>query len=119
VACYYNIANAKTRRAYKADVRDFVTHAGLGSYAELRAVVRAHVIDWRKDMEGRALGPATIRRKLSALASLFDYLCERNAVAGNPVEGVKRRWPTATKAARRRSAMRRQGGCSMRRRPTR
>ena len=31
-----------------------------------------------------------IRRKLSALSSLFDYLCERNAVAGNPVDGVKR-----------------------------
>ena len=29
-----------------------------------------------------------IRRKLSALSSLFDYLCERNAVAGNPVDGV-------------------------------
>jgi len=28
-----------------------------------------------------------IRRPLSAL---FDYLCERNAVAGNPVDGVKR-----------------------------
>jgi integrase len=41
-------------------------------------------------MEARALSPATIRRKLSALSSLFDYLCERNAVAGNPVDGVKR-----------------------------
>jgi integrase/recombinase XerD len=32
---------------------------------------------------------AAIRRKLSALSSLFDYLCERNAVIGNPVDGVK------------------------------
>src|SRR5438876_8745968 len=45
---------------------------------------------WRKDMERRGLAPATIRRKLSALSSLFDYLCERNAVTGNPVDGVKR-----------------------------
>jgi site-specific recombinase XerC len=29
-----------------------------------------------------------IRRKLSALSSLFDYLYERNAVAGNPVDGA-------------------------------
>jgi len=36
------------------------------------------------------LSPASIRRKLSALSSLFDYLCERNAVAGVPVDGVKR-----------------------------
>jgi integrase/recombinase XerD len=33
---------------------------------------------------------ASIRRKLSALSSMFDYLCERNAVSGNPVDGVKR-----------------------------
>src|SRR6202042_3104026 len=50
----------------------------------------AHVIAWRKNMERRGLEPTTIRRKLSALSSLFDYLCERNAVAGNPVDGVKR-----------------------------
>jgi integrase/recombinase XerD len=33
---------------------------------------------------------STIRRKLSALSSLFEYLCERNAVMHNPVDGVKR-----------------------------
>jgi len=49
-----------------------------------------NVIGWRKDMEKRKLSPASIRRKLSALSSLFDYLCERNAVLGNPVDGVKR-----------------------------
>jgi site-specific recombinase XerD len=56
----------------------------------MRTVVRAHVIAWRKDLESRGLAPASIRRKLSALSSLFDYLCERNAVTGNPVDGVKR-----------------------------
>jgi integrase/recombinase XerD len=85
-----NITNAKTRRAYKNDVREFIAYAGLHDYGELRAIVRAHIIDWRRDLEQRALEPATIRRKLSALSSLFDYLCERNAVAGNPVDGVKR-----------------------------
>jgi hypothetical protein len=44
----------------------------------------------RKNMERRGLAPATVRRKLSALSSLFDYLCERNAVTHNPVDGVKR-----------------------------
>jgi site-specific recombinase XerD len=57
---------------------------------ELRTVARAHVIAWRKHLESRKLKPASIRRKLSAVSSLFDYLCERNAVAGNPVDGVKR-----------------------------
>src|SRR5690349_2662561 len=85
-----NITNAKTRRAYKIDVAEFLAFAGLKSTAELRAVTRAHLIAWRKDMERRELSPATVRRKLAAMSSLFDYLCERNAVAGNPVDGVKR-----------------------------
>jgi integrase/recombinase XerD len=85
-----NITNPKTRRAYKNDVSEFSHFAGLQNPVELRTVARAHVIAWRKDMEGRELSPASIRRKLSALSSLFDYLCERNAVAGNPVDGVKR-----------------------------
>jgi integrase/recombinase XerD len=85
-----NLTNAKTRRAYKNDVREFIARTGLSNYLELRSIVRAHIIDWRKDMEQRQLSPATIRRKLSALSSLFDYLCERNAIAGNPVDGVKR-----------------------------
>jgi site-specific recombinase XerD len=94
-----NITNLKTRRAYKIDVSDFFAFAGLKSSAELRTVTRAHVIAWRKDLEtrrlanNRQLAETSIRRKLSALSSLFDYLCERNAVAGNPVDGVKR--PTA------------------------
>jgi integrase/recombinase XerD len=87
-----NITNPKTRRAYKNDVSDFSAFTGLRRPEELRTVTRAHVIAWRKDLEARLpeLSPATIRRKLSALSSLFDYLCEKNAVAGNPVDGVKR-----------------------------
>src|SRR5271167_2773629 len=85
-----NITNLKTRRAYKEDVREFIAFTGLLDYMRLRSVGRSHIISWRKDMERRGLAPATIRRKLSALSSLFDYLCERNAVTGNPVDGVKR-----------------------------
>jgi site-specific recombinase XerD len=85
-----NITNPKTRRAYKIDVGEFSTFTGLREPKELRTVARAHVIAWRKDLESRNLAPASIRRKLSALSSLFDYLCERNSVAGNPVDGVKR-----------------------------
>ncbi len=85
-----NITNPKTQRAYKNDVREFIAHTGLHGYDELRSIVRSHVIAWRKDMEVRKLSAASIRRKLSALSSLFDYHCEKNAVAGNPVDGVKR-----------------------------
>jgi integrase/recombinase XerD len=85
-----NITNAKTRRAYRVDVAEFIAFTNLKDHSALRTVTRAHVIAWRKDMAARSLAPTSIRRKLSALSSLFDYLCERNAVLGNPVDGVKR-----------------------------
>ena len=88
-----NLTNPQTRRAYQSDVREFAAFTGLNQPRELRTVTRAHVIAWRKHLEMRTdpeLSPATIRRKLSALSALFDYLCEKNTVAGNPVDGVKR-----------------------------
>jgi integrase/recombinase XerD len=85
-----NITNEKTKRAYKADVKEFISFVALRDTAALRTVARAHVIAWRCDMEARELSRSTIRRKLSSLSSLFEYLCERNAIAGNPVDGVKR-----------------------------
>jgi site-specific recombinase XerD len=85
-----NIDNDKTSRAYGNDVTEFIHFAGLKTFAALRAVTRMHVIAWRKDLEFRKLSPSSRRRKLSALSSLFDYLCEKNAVPGNPVDGVER-----------------------------
>jgi site-specific recombinase XerD len=63
---------------------------GIADPEQFRNVSRGHVLAWRRDLERRALSGATIRRKLAALSSLFDYLCEANAVSGNPVDGVKR-----------------------------
>ena len=85
-----NITNEKTRRAYKIDASEFSEFLGLRKPEDFRTVTRAHVIAWRETLEGRELSGPTIRRKLSALSSLYEYLCERNAVAGNPVDGVKR-----------------------------
>jgi integrase/recombinase XerD len=85
-----NISNPKTRRFYKSDVGEFMAFTGLRETSPLRSAARAHLIARRDDMKRRSLGAETIRRKLSALSSLFDYLCERNAVPGSAVDGVKR-----------------------------
>jgi site-specific recombinase XerD len=45
---------------------------------------------WRKTLEGCTLSGAMIRRKMAALSSLFEYLCEKNAVEFNAVKGAKR-----------------------------
>ncbi len=90
VEWFGNIQNGNTRRAYKSDVYEFMFFAGIRLPEEFRIVKRSHLIAWRKNLEGRRLEAATIRRKLSALSSLFDFLCESNAVAFNPADGVKR-----------------------------
>ncbi|MDD1016957.1 tyrosine-type recombinase/integrase [Pseudomonas rubra] len=91
VEWFANIDNPRTRRAYQGDLEDFCGFVGLTAADEFRAVTRAHVLAWRAQLETRGLAGATIRRKLAALASLFDHLLESNAVAGgNPVHGVKR-----------------------------
>jgi integrase/recombinase XerD len=90
VEWFANIDNARTRRAYRIDVQDFTEFIGIKKPDEFRTVTRAHVIAWRKILEERKLSASTIRRKLSALSSLFMALCERNAVLHNPVDGVKR-----------------------------
>lgn len=87
---FANIDNPQTKRAYQNDVQEFMAFAGIEDPHAFRQVGRSHILAWRRDLERRALGSATIRRKLSALSSLFDALCEANAVQGNPVDGVKR-----------------------------
>jgi site-specific recombinase XerD len=87
---FANIDNPNTRRAYRADLKEFMGFVGIETPMELRLITRAHVQVWCTDLERRELADSTLRRKLSALSSLFEYLCERNAVVTNPVSGVKR-----------------------------
>src|ERR1019366_9857297 len=87
---FANLTNENTKRAYRNDVTSFMRFVGIKHPEDFRAVTRAHVIAWRKMLEKRKLAPATVRRKLSALSDLYDYLCEKNAVPDNPVHGVER-----------------------------
>ncbi|MBL8473663.1 MAG: tyrosine-type recombinase/integrase [Rhodocyclaceae bacterium] len=87
---FANLGNAATRRAYEAALADFMRFAGIARADEFRQVTRAHVIAWRDDLVGRGLGGSTVRHRLAALSSLFEYLCDKNAVTHNPVKGVRR-----------------------------
>ncbi len=93
---FANLGNKATRRAYETALKDFMRFTGIERPEEFRTVTRAHVIAWRDELARRALSATTIRHRLSALASLFDYLCDQNAVAHNPVKGVKRPVPETT-----------------------
>jgi site-specific recombinase XerD len=87
---FANLDNPRTRRAYQSDIHDFMRFVGILQPDAFRIVTRSHVLAWRKTLETRRLSGATIRRKLAALSSLYEYLCEKNAVSFNPVKGAKR-----------------------------
>ena len=87
---FANIRNRHTRRSYENAIGDFMRFAGIVRPEEFRTVTRAHVIAWRDSLAERDRGGATVRHRLAALSSLFEYLCEKNAVTHNPVKGVKR-----------------------------
>jgi integrase/recombinase XerD len=90
VEWFANIKNENTRKAYRADLSAFMKFTGIAAPEEFRVITRSHVIAWRKNLERQDLSPASIRRKLSAVSDLFEYLCESNAVTHNPVKGVAR-----------------------------
>jgi site-specific recombinase XerD len=90
VEWFANLSNPSTRRAYENAVKDFMRFTGIQRPEEFRIVTRAHIIAWRDDLVRRGLGGSTIRHRLASLASLFEYLCDKNAVTHNPVKGVER-----------------------------
>ena len=91
VEWFANLSNAHTRRSYENAVKDFMRFAGIRRPEEFRTVTaRAPDRLARRVASRRDLGGATIRHRLASLASLFEYLCEKNAVTHNPVKGVER-----------------------------
>ena len=90
VEWFANLSNAHTRRVYESAIKDFMGFTGIVRPKEFRTVTRAHIIAWRDQLTGRGLGGSTIRHRLASLGSLFEYLCEKNAVTHNPAKGVER-----------------------------
>jgi site-specific recombinase XerC len=84
-----NLGNTATRRACENALKHLIRFTGIAEADEFRQVTRAHVIAWRDELVRGDLGPTSIRHRLSALSSLLEYLCEKNAVTYKPVKGVE------------------------------
>lgn len=78
-----------TRRAYEADLGQFLAAAGIPPEAVERLVeVRPeHVGQWRDRLAAQGMTNSTIRRKLTALRSLFSYLQTYGYSGANPAHG--------------------------------
>lgn len=83
--------SGRTRLAYKRDVSHFMRVIGISCPEQLRQVDHRAVIAWEVHMrETEGLQSSTIRRRLSALSSLFSHLVRHGAAADNPVREVVR-----------------------------
>ena len=89
-AWFAGIESDHNRRGYLRDVADFMSFAGFTEPEGLRDAAPDRVEAWREALLVRGLRPASVRRKLSALSSLFDDLLAGGAAAANPVRGVER-----------------------------
>jgi len=87
---YLKRKSPQTYRAYVNDWKEFVAFVGIEDPEEFAEVQRAHVLAWAEDLDDRDLAPSTRRRKLSAISSFFEYLCQKNSIERNPVHGVPR-----------------------------
>ena len=83
--------SVRTRRAYRLDVRHFMATLDITTIDGLRQVDHRAVIAWERTMrEVQHAAPSTIRRRLSALSSLFKHLVRHGYAAKNPVTEVER-----------------------------
>jgi integrase/recombinase XerD len=83
--------SARTRRAYRLDVRHFMATINITETHELRQVDHRAVIAWERHMrEFEKAAPSTIRRRMSALSSLFRHLVRHGHATKNPVTEIDR-----------------------------
>ena len=82
------IRNANTRAAYMNAVADFLRFApvaGLSSLAEIRSIhVSAYI-----EHAGTRFAPQTVKQRLAALRSLFDWLARHGVLETNPAAPVR------------------------------
>lgn len=80
----------QTRRAYRSDVLHFMQTMHINETSEFRKVDRMAVVAWKRRMEEDGAKPRSVRRRLSALSSLFSHLVDRHVIPSNPVREIRR-----------------------------
>jgi Phage integrase, N-terminal SAM-like domain len=78
-----------TRRAYELDLDQFLAASGIqpDTWEDLAAIRPEHVSQWRERLAAAGQTNSTIRRKLTALRSLFSYLQTYGYSGANPAHG--------------------------------
>ena len=88
-----DLSSARTRDAYGRDVDAFVAWCEAKALSPLE-VSEVDVAAYRDDCGAAGALPATVARRLSALASFYDHARDARAVKSNPVDAVDRPVPS-------------------------
>src|SRR5262245_43360403 len=91
----------EARQAYAGDVRRCMRLFGITAREALRQVDRTIMMAYARHLrEVQRVHPTTIRRRLSALSSLFRHLVQFQVIAANLVQAIDRpainRWQGMT-----------------------
>jgi site-specific recombinase XerD len=78
-----------TRRAYRLDLDQFLAASSIqpDAWEDLAAIRPEHVSQWRDRLAAEGMTNSSIRRKLTALRSLFSYLQTYGYSGANPAHG--------------------------------
>lgn len=81
--------SAATRESYESDLRQFLEFAKIEArnVSELAKVRPEHVAAWRQALQNKGCTNATVRRKMTAIRSLFSYLQTYGYTGANPAHG--------------------------------
>ncbi len=71
--------------AYRRDLEDFLTHAGVSFRRARPADLRRYL----RDLDSRGLKASTVARRLSALRRFFLFLLEEGERSDNPMAGIE------------------------------
>lgn len=85
-----NFISPQTKKTYKNAVKQFLSFAGIEDSEQLHTVTSAHLIAWREQLSNTGASPRTINNKISALSSLYKFLCQEQITKINPADSVKR-----------------------------
>lgn len=86
-----NITSKQTQRTYATALREICTQLGVTNADEFRALSKDDIIEYRDYLiHERELSNRSVRNRLAAISSCFQYLQEQQVVGENPVNGVER-----------------------------
>lgn len=84
-----DLSSARTKDAYGRDMDAFIAWCDEQGHAPLE-VSEAEIASYRDDCGVAGALPATVARRLSALASFYEHAVTAKAVPANPVDAVDR-----------------------------